>query len=128
MSLTMISRPSPNADARGDAPIDILLLHYTGMPSAEAALARLTDPEAKVSAHYTVDEDGTIYAHVDEAARAWHAGVSFWAGATDINARSIGIEIVNPGNEFGYRDFPPVQVEAVVALSKEILAHHSIPG
>jgi len=126
MSLSIVQRPSPNADARGNAPIDILLLHYTGMPSADAALARLTDPEAKVSAHYTVDEDGTVYAHVDEAARAWHAGVSSWAGETDINARSIGVEIVNPGHEFGYRDFPLVQIEAVIALSKEILGRHAI--
>lgn len=127
MSLPVIHRPSPNFDRRGDAPIDILLLHYTGMPTAEAALARLTDPEAKVSAHYTVDEDGTVYAHVEESARAWHAGQSFWAGATDINARSIGIEIVNPGHEFGYRDFPDAQIEAVIRLAKDILARHPIP-
>ena len=126
MSLSMIDRPSPNFDSRGEAPTDILLLHYTGMTSAEAALARLTDPQAKVSAHYTVDEDGTIYAHVAEAARAWHAGVSSWAGATDINARSIGIEIVNPGHEFGYRDFPATQIAAVIALAKNILERHPI--
>jgi N-acetylmuramoyl-L-alanine amidase len=122
----MIKRPSPNFDSRGHAPIDILLLHYTGMQTGEAAMARLTDAAAKVSAHYTVDEDGTVYAHVDEAARAWHAGVSFWAGATDINARAIGIEIVNPGHEFGYRDFPAAQIEAVIALSRAILARHAI--
>lgn len=126
MSLTMVPRPSPNFDSRGQMPIDILLLHYTGMESADVALARLIDPEAKVSAHYTVDEDGTIYAHVDEAARAWHAGVSSWAGATDINARSIGIEIVNPGHDWGYRDFPSVQIAVVIALAKDILTRHPI--
>jgi N-acetylmuramoyl-L-alanine amidase len=126
MSLRIIPQPSPNFDSRGGAPIDILLLHYTGMPSAEAALCRLTDPAAEVSAHYTVGEDGTVYAHVAETERAWHAGVSSWEGAADINGRSIGIEIVNPGHEFGYRDFPPVQIATVIGLAKEILARHPV--
>lgn len=126
--MNVIQRPSPNHDDRGGAPIDMLVLHYTGMQTAEAALARLCDPAAKVSAHYTVDEDGTIYAHVPEERRAWHAGVSYWAGATDINARSIGIEIVNPGHEFGYRAFPEAQVTAVIALCQGILARHIIPA
>jgi N-acetylmuramoyl-L-alanine amidase len=106
---------------------DILLMHYTGMQSCEAAVQRLTDPVARVSSHYTVDEDGTVYAHVDEGLRAWHAGVSHWRGETDINSRSIGIEIVNPGHEFGYRAFPDVQIAAVIELSKGILSRHRIP-
>ena len=121
-------RPSPNFDARtpGQA-VDILLLHYTGMQSAEAALARLCDPAAKVSAHYCIEEDGTIARLVDEGARAWHAGVALWAGASDINARSIGIELVNPGHEFGYRAFPEPQIAALIALASGILARHPVP-
>ena len=122
-----IAAPSPNFDGRPPAtPIDILILHYTGMESGAAAISRLCDPAARVSAHYTVDEDGTIYAHVSEDRRAWHAGVSYWAGARDINARSIGIEIVNPGHEFGYRSFPAQQIGAVIHLAKEIVARHGI--
>jgi N-acetylmuramoyl-L-alanine amidase len=117
--------PSPNHDAR-DARIDILLLHYTGMQTAEEALARLTDAEAKVSSHYFVHEDGRVEQLVSEARRAWHAGVSSWKGATDINARSIGIEIANPGHEFGYRDFPDAQIDAVIALCRDILARRTI--
>jgi N-acetylmuramoyl-L-alanine amidase len=124
-----VAAPSPNFDARPHLmPVDILLLHYTGMQTAAAAIERLCDPDAKVSAHYTVDEDGTIYAHVPEDSRAWHAGVSYWAGARDINARSIGIEIVNPGHEFGYRAFPDRQIEAVIALAQDIFARHPIPA
>ena len=128
-----VDRPSPNHDSRGrddrgGAPIDMLLLHYTGMISAEAALERLCDPAAKVSAHYAIDEDGTVYALVPEARRAWHAGVSYWAGATDINTRSIGIELVNPGHEFGYRAFPESQIAALMELSHAILARHPIPA
>ncbi len=118
--------PSPNHDTRGDTPIDILLLHYTGMKTGEEALARLRDPEAKVSAHYFVEEDGSIHQLVDEDQRAWHAGKAFWAGETDINARSIGIEIVNPGHEWGYRDFPASQIDAVLELCTSILGRHSI--
>jgi N-acetylmuramoyl-L-alanine amidase len=116
---------SPNHEAR-DARIDILLLHYTGMQSAEEALGRLIDPEAKVSAHYLVYDDGRIDQLVPEARRAWHAGVSSWKGATDINARSIGIEIANPGHEYGYRDFPDVQIDAVIALCRDILSRRAI--
>jgi len=124
----VIERPSPNHNARpSGTPIDILLLHYTGMETAEAALDRLCDPEAKVSAHYTIDEDGTVYRHVDEARRAWHAGKSYWAGATDVNGRSIGIELVNPGHEFGYRAFPEPQMTALIALAREIVTRHAIP-
>jgi N-acetylmuramoyl-L-alanine amidase len=115
-------RPSPNVDerAQGRAP-DMILLHYTGMKTGEAALERLTNAESKVSAHYVVFEDARIVQCVPEALRAWHAGVSSWAGETDINSRSIGIEIVNPGHEFGYRDFPLRQTAAVISLCKSIL-------
>jgi N-acetylmuramoyl-L-alanine amidase len=125
---TLRDRPSPNHDARpaGQA-VDILLLHYTGMASAGEALERLCDPAAKVSAHYMIDEDGTIWRLVPEARRAWHAGVANWAGATDINARSIGIELVNPGHEFGYRAFPEPQMAALETLAQGILARHPIP-
>jgi N-acetylmuramoyl-L-alanine amidase len=116
--------PSPNFDDRAGGPPDILLLHYTGMRTGEAALERLTSAESKVSAHYVVFEDGGIVQCVPEDKRAWHAGVSFWAGETDINSRSIGIEIVNPGHEFGYSDFPLRQIAAVISLSKSILARH----
>ncbi|MGH6972006.1 MAG: N-acetylmuramoyl-L-alanine amidase, partial [Caulobacteraceae bacterium] len=104
----------------------MLVLHYTGMESGEAALARLRDPSAKVSAHYLVEEDGRVFALVDEARRAWHAGVSFWKGAADINARSVGIEMVNPGHEFGYRPFPEPQIGAVVALLADIRSRWTI--
>ena len=125
---TIIEHPSPNHDARPDGTeIDILLLHYTGMQSAGAALDRLTDPDAKVSAHYLIDEDGRCYRMVDENRRAWHAGVASWQGATDINARSIGIELVNPGHQFGYLPFPDRQMERLVHLSKAILGRHPIP-
>jgi N-acetylmuramoyl-L-alanine amidase len=114
--------PSPNADARADGrPPDLILLHYTGMKTGEAALARLTSAESKVSSHYVVFEDGRIVQCVPESERAWHAGVSSWAGEIDINSCSIGIEIVNPGHEFGYRDFPLRQTAAVIALCKSIL-------
>ena len=106
----------------------MLVLHYTGMRTAAAALERLCDPAAKVSAHYLVDEDGTVWSLVDEARRAWHAGVASWRGATDINARSIGIELVNPGHEFGYREFPAAQMAAAVDLAAAIVARHAIPG
>jgi len=123
-----IDKPSPNHDDRGGAAIDMLVLHYTGMRGAQEALERLCDPAAKVSAHYTVDEDGTIYAHVPEARRAWHAGAASWAGATDINARSIGIELVNPGHEFGYREFTDDQIASLITLCHSILMRHPIPS
>ena len=124
----IVDRPSPNFNERPTGvPVDILVLHYTGMPTAEGALQRLCDPETKVSAHYTIDEDGTVYRHVAEGKRAWHAGVSYWAGARDINDRSIGIEIVNPGHEFGYRDFPAAQIAALIDLTRGILKRHPIP-
>ncbi|MEX0590921.1 MAG: N-acetylmuramoyl-L-alanine amidase [Xanthobacteraceae bacterium] len=120
---------SPNHEERKDgrAP-DMILLHYTGMQSALAALARLRDAagEQKVSAHYFVDDDGTITQLVPEARRAWHAGLSFWENESDVNSRSIGVEIVNPGHEFGYPDFPPHQVDAVIALCRDVAARHQI--
>ncbi|HUO03092.1 MAG TPA: N-acetylmuramoyl-L-alanine amidase [Rhizomicrobium sp.] len=126
--MKQVERPSPNFDSRGGAPIDILVLHYTGMQSGAAALSRLCDPAAKVSAHYMIDEDGTVYALVPEEMRAWHAGVSCWAGARDINARSIGIELVNPGHEFGYRPFPAAQIASLTELAKGIVSRHPIPA
>ncbi len=127
-SIKVIEAPSPNYnERRPHAPIDILLLHYTGMQTGAAALERLTDPSTKVSAHYLIEEDGTIYRLVAEMHRAWHAGKSFWSGERDINSRSIGIELVNPGHEWGYRPFPALQMQALVKLSTELLARHAIP-
>ncbi len=129
MALQIIDRPSPNHDARPEgASIDMLVLHYTGMKTAEEALARLCDPVAKVSAHYTIDRDGCVYAHVPEERRAWHAGVSFWAGEPGVNVRSIGIELVNPGHEFGYIPFTDDQIAALIHLAQGILARHPIPA
>lgn len=122
-------RPSPCHDERPtDGAIDILLLHYTGMQTAEDALVRLSEEASRVSCHYVVDEDGTIIQMVPEARRAWHAGLSVWTDETDINARSIGIEIVNPGHEFGYRPFPDAQIAAVVALGRDICDRNAIPA
>src|SRR5271154_5060512 len=106
----------------------MVVLHYTGMVTGEAALARLRDPEAEVSAHYLVEEDGRVFRLVEEDRRAWHAGVSFWRGERDINGCSIGLEIVNPGHEFGYRDFPEPQVVAVIALLDDIRSRWAVPG
>jgi len=124
--MEMIEAPSPNFDVRR-APPDMIVLHYTGMASGEAALQRLCDPEAKVSAHYLVEEDGRVFSLVAEARRAWHAGVSFWKGTRDCNGASIGIEIVNPGHDFGYRPFPEVQIDAVIALLDDIRTRWTIP-
>jgi N-acetylmuramoyl-L-alanine amidase len=126
--MKLVEHSSPNFDARGGVPVDILVLHYTGMQSGAAALSRLCDPVAKVSAHYMIDEDGTAYSIVPEKMRAWHAGISYWAGARDVNVRSIGIELVNPGHEFGYRPFPAVQIAALVELAQGILARHPVPA
>ena len=127
--LNLIDRPSPNFDDRpgGVAP-GMLVIHYTGMASCEAALGRLCDPAAGVSAHYVIDEDGTAYALVDEARRAWHAGEACWRGVRDVNGHSIGVELVNPGYELGYRAFPEAQMAALVALAGEIVARHAIPA
>lgn len=121
-------RPSPNFGPRpAGMAVDMLILHYTGMTSAEAALERLCSPEAQVSAHYLIEEDGTVWRLVPEEQRAWHAGVSAWGGRRDINDRSIGIELANPGHDFGYRDFPEAQMAALETLCREILARHPIP-
>jgi N-acetylmuramoyl-L-alanine amidase len=123
----IIEAPSPNHDERPPGtPIDTLVLHYTGMQSGEAAIARLRDPVARVSSHYVVEEDGAVFALVPEARRAWHAGVSSWRGNTLLNGRSIGIEIVNPGHEWGYRAFPALQMAAVCDLCLAIIARHGI--
>lgn len=122
----ILDHPSPNHGPRRAA-IDMLILHYTGMANARAALDRLSDPAAKVSAHYLIDEDGTIYRLVADDRRAWHAGVSSWAGESDINSRSIGIELVNPGHEFGYRRFPEAQMAALENLGQALLRRHRIP-
>ena len=124
--MELIEAPSPNFDARTGPP-DMLVLHYTGMRTGEAALARLRDLEARVSAHYLVEEDGRVFRLVPEERRAWHAGVSFWQGERDCNAASIGVEIVNPGHEFGYRAFPTIQIDAVLALVAEIRSRWTIP-
>lgn len=128
MSAAVINRPSPNFGERAPGSvIDILLLHYTGMASAEAALARLCDPAAAVSAHYLIDEAGQVYSLVDEETRAWHAGEAAWAGECDINSRAIGIELANPGHDLGYRDFPDAQIGALITLALGILSRHPIP-
>lgn len=124
--MTIEQMPSPNFNDRKGAGPSIIIIHYTGMETAQQALDRLTDPHSEVSAHYTIDEDGKIYQHVDESMRAWHAGHSFWNGETDINAHSIGIEIVNPGHEWGYRPFTGHQMKALTDLCKDIMARHSI--
>ncbi|AHJ67454.1 Anhydro-N-acetylmuramyl-tripeptide amidase [Granulibacter bethesdensis] len=127
-------RPSPNYDARPSATagtpgaVDMLVLHYTGMTSAAAAIDRLCDPEARVSSHYVVEEDGTVWRLVREQYRAWHAGISHWRGRSWLNDFSVGIEIVNPGHEWGYRAFPEAQMRSVLALSHAIVRCHSIPA
>lgn len=125
----MIERPSPNFDDRpAGVVIDMVILHYTGMADAAAALDRLCDPAAKVSAHYLVDEDGAVTRLVAEDRRAWHAGMASWRRATDINARSIGIELVNPGHDLDYRPFPDAQMASLERLLAGIVAHHGIPA
>lgn len=120
---------SPNFDARpDDVAIDMVVLHYTGMKTSEAALERLCDPVAKVSTHYLIHENGGGVQLVEEADRAWHAGIASWRGESDINARSIGIELVNPGHEFGYREFPDAQLSALEDLCQDILSRHPIPS
>ncbi len=126
--LSVRERSSPNHECRGEAArIDTLVLHYTGMKTAGEAIERLCDPSARVSAHYVIEEDGTIWRLVSEARRAFHAGRSCWAGESDLNAVSIGIEIVNPGHEWGYRPFPDKQMAAVERLSGALLSRFPIP-
>src|SRR5215472_5165010 len=121
--------PSPNYGERNKGRVpDMILLHYTGMPDVEGALARLCTAGTEVSAHYVVLEDGRIVQCVPEARRAWHAGVSAWAGEDDINSCSIGIEIVNRGHDWGYPEFPLRQIAAVIALCRGIMLRRKVPS
>ncbi|MEO7384142.1 MAG: N-acetylmuramoyl-L-alanine amidase [Novosphingobium sp.] len=119
--------PSPNFNTR-KAAISMVVLHYTGLPTVEEALARLTDGghANPVSAHYMIDEDGTVTQMVDEAHRAWHAGAACWRGERDVNSASVGIELVNPGHEWGYREFPEEQIAALLPLLADIIGRHQI--
>ena len=129
MALPCVVRAAANHEARRDtAPIDILLLHYTGMVSEETTLQRLCAAGSGVSCHYFVGEDGSIVQMVAENERAWHAGVSVWRGETDINSRSIGIEIANPGHEYGYPSIPEAQMAAVVELCRDVVGRNTIPA
>src|SRR5215472_13238420 len=116
--MSLIAAPSPNFDQRRSPP-DMVVLHYTGMA---------TGPEAQVSAHYMIELDGRVFQLVPEERRAWHAGVSFWKGERDVNAVSIGVELVNPGHDFGYADFPEMQVEALIGLLDAIRGRWTIPN
>ena len=118
--------PSPNWNER-KLPVSMVVLHYTGMPDAAGALARMCDPAAEVSAHYMIDEDGTVTRMVAEDKRAWHAGASCWRGIRDVNSASIGIELANPGHEWGYRPFADAQMDALVPLLGDIAHRHDIP-
>lgn len=121
----IIDAPSPNFDERR-LPVSMLVLHYTGMEGAAPAIDWLRNPASKVSSHYVVSEDGQILRLVPEEKRAWHAGRSFWRGVTDVNSASVGIEIVNPGHEFGYRPFPETQMDALIPLVADIVRRHGI--
>jgi N-acetylmuramoyl-L-alanine amidase len=121
--------PSPNhGERKDDRRPDMLVLHYTGMPDANKALELLRKSGSEVSTHYFVFEDGRIIQMVPENRRAWHAGAGAWAGETDVNSCSIGIEIANPGHGYGYPDFPARQIAAVTALCRSIQTRHTIPG
>ncbi|MBB5692836.1 N-acetylmuramoyl-L-alanine amidase [Roseomonas pecuniae] len=127
--LRITELPSPNQDERPPGvPVDTLVLHYTDMESGEAAIARLRDPEARVSSHYVVEEDGQVFRLVPEERRAFHAGLSHWRGNELLNGRSIGIEVVNPGHSLGYRPFPALQMAALADLILGILERHPIPA
>ncbi|MGE0652793.1 MAG: N-acetylmuramoyl-L-alanine amidase [Alphaproteobacteria bacterium] len=128
MPLVPIPHPSPNFGPRRGVAVDMLVFHYTGMWTAEDALARLCDAKAKVSCHYLIDEEGRVYALVEEHMRAWHAGVSSWAGDQDVNSRSIGIELVNKGHDLGYHDFSEAQMAALEEVARGIVARHRIPA
>ena len=118
--------PSPNWNER-QLPVSMVVLHYTGMRTSAEALERMCDPAAEVSAHYMIDEDGTVIRLVNEEKRAWHAGRSSWRGVTDINSASVGIELVNPGHEWGYRPFPDAQMDALLPLLADVIDRHDIP-
>ena len=122
---------SPNFNERkslggGAARPSMIILHYTGMKTAEEALERLCDPQSEVSAHYVIEENGRTHQLLDDDKRAWHAGVWHWEGLTDINSTSIGIEIVNKGHDFGYTDFPNKQIKALEVLLKELIQKYEI--
>lgn len=123
--MTMTEAPSPNFNDR-KRPLRYIILHYTGMKDGPSALARMCDPEAQVSAHYMVEEDGRVFRLVADEKRAWHAGVSRWHDETDLNSASIGIEIVNGGHEFGLPDFPDQQIEGVITLVRRLLEQHGL--
>ncbi len=126
--MRIADHPSPNHGPRpAGGRIVLVLLHYTGMPDATAALARLCDPENALSCHYFVDERGRILRLVPEERRAWHAGRGGWRGHPDVNDVSIGIELVNPGHEWGYRPFPEAQIDALCGLLAPLLARHRLP-
>ena len=118
--------PSPNWNER-ELPITMVVLHYTGMPTGEEALQRMCDPATEVSAHYMIEEDGSVIRLVPEDKRAWHAGKSYWRGITDVNSASVGIELVNPGHEWGYRPFTAAQMESLLPLLGRIVRHYDIP-
>lgn len=121
----MIECPSPNWDERS-LPVTMIVLHYTGMVDAAAAISRLCDPEAKVSCHYLIAEDGQIIRMVPEEKRAWHAGSAYWRGIEDVNSASVGIELVNPGHELGYCPFSEAQMSALIPLMVEIVGRYGI--
>lgn len=126
MFLKKSSKPLHYEDRAKNAKPNIIVMHYTGMESMLAARQRLTDPESKVSAHYLVDTDGKVYDLVPEDKRAWHAGLSYWHGETDVNSYSVGIEIVNPGHDLGYTPFPSAQMQAVMELARAVQSRHNI--
>jgi len=120
-------RSSPNhGERKGRGAPDMIVLHYTGMPDNQAAIRKLCNPTSEVSAHYVVLQDGYIVQLVAESRRSWHAGMASWAGETDINSCSIGIEIANPGHDHGYPSFPKRQIAAVTALCRSIFTRHQI--
>lgn len=125
--LQITSHPSPNFNDRSVLAPSYIVLHYTGMKTAQEALERLCNPQSEVSAHYFVDEDGRILQLVNEDKRAWHAGKSYWSGESDLNSASIGIEIVNPGHELGYRSFTAPQIKAVADLCGVLIKRYKIP-
>jgi len=127
MRMNIREKPSPNFNERpeGVKP-DMLVLHYTGMQSADAALARLCDADAKVSSHYLIDERGIVTRLVPDEKRAWHAGVSSWMGKSDLNNCSIGIEIANGGHDFGSPPYPQMQMLSVIGLCRELTERHGI--
>lgn len=122
----MIAAPSPNFNER-KLPVDMIVIHYTDVPTAKDALSILQDPESQVSAHYLIDENGDLYSPVDPSKRAWHAGVSYWKGESDINSRSVGIELQNPGHSGGLQPFTEEQLDVLEALILSLKAIYVIP-